>query len=88
MQKATENAAEVICCPIFKGLSHEIDFKNFDKSLQNFFDLFRGSNDFIVQKFYLLRLLSVCVGLIIFSFLFLSVPSITSAWSIIEQGGM
>jgi hypothetical protein len=27
------------------------------------FELFRGSNDFIVQKVYLLRLMPVCVGL-------------------------
>ena len=28
------------------------------------FEFFRGSNDFIVQKVYLLRLMPVCVGLI------------------------
>jgi hypothetical protein len=41
-----------------KGLSHEIDFKNFDKNLQNLtklrdaagFKLFKGSDDFIMQK--------------------------------------
>ncbi len=42
-----------------KGLSHEIDQKNVDLNLKNLaqlrdatgFEFFRGSNDFIVQKF-------------------------------------
>jgi hypothetical protein len=42
------------------------------------FEFFRGSNDFTVQKVYLLRLMPVCVGLIIVSCLFLLVPLITS----------
>ncbi len=36
------------------------------------------SNDFIVQKVYLLRLMPVCVGLIMVSCFFLPVPLITS----------
>ncbi len=54
-----------------KGLSHEIDFKHFDKNLQNLalvsdaagFYFFRGSNDFLMQKVHLLRLMTVWVGL-------------------------
>ncbi len=42
------------------------------------FEFFRGSNDFIVKKVYLLRLKPVCVGLIMVSCLFLLVPLITS----------
>ncbi len=42
------------------------------------FEFFRGSNDFIVQKVNLLRLMPVCVGLIMVSCLFLLVPLITS----------
>ncbi len=42
------------------------------------FEFFRGSNDFIVQKVDLLRLMPVCVGLILVSSLFLLVPLITS----------
>jgi hypothetical protein len=42
------------------------------------FEFFRGSNDFIVQKVHLLRLMPVCVGLIMVSCLFLLVPLITS----------
>jgi hypothetical protein len=42
------------------------------------FEFFRGSNDFIVQKVYLLRLMPVCVGLIMVSCLFLLVPLIKS----------
>jgi hypothetical protein len=42
------------------------------------FEFFRGSNDFIVQKVNLLRLMTVCVGIIMVSCLFLSVPPITS----------
>ncbi len=68
-----------------KGLSHEIDFKNFDKNLHNLAYLrdaagffFRGFNDFIIQKVYLLRLMPVCVGLTMVSCLFLSVLLITS----------
>ncbi len=68
-----------------KGLSHEIDFKNFEKNLQHLaklrdvagFEFFRGSDDFILQKVYLLRLMPVC-GLIMASCLFLSDPPITS----------
>jgi hypothetical protein len=41
------------------------------------FEFFRGSNDFIVQKVHLLRLMPVCVGLIMVSCLFLLVPLIT-----------
>jgi hypothetical protein len=37
-----------------------------------------GSDNFIMQKVYLLRLLPVCIGLINVSCLFLSVPPITS----------
>ncbi len=47
---------------LLKGLSHEIDFKTFDKKLHNsrlVFEFFRSSNDFIVQKVYLLRLMPV-----------------------------
>jgi hypothetical protein len=51
------------------------------------FEFFRGSNDFIVQKVYLLRLMPVCVGLIMVSCFFVLVPLITNyKWSIIEQG--
>jgi hypothetical protein len=42
------------------------------------FEFFRGHNDFIVQKVYLLRLMPVCVGLIMVSCLFLLVPLNTS----------
>jgi hypothetical protein len=42
------------------------------------FELFRDSDDFIMQKIYLLRLMSVCFGLAMVSCLFLSVPLITS----------
>ncbi len=44
---------------ILKGLSHEIDFKNFDKQFTElgltkgrgwFLNFFMGSNDFIIQK--------------------------------------
>jgi hypothetical protein len=42
------------------------------------FEFFRGYNDFIVQKVYLLRVMPVCVGLIMDSCLFLLVPLITS----------
>jgi hypothetical protein len=49
------------------------------------FEFFRGSNDFIVQKVYFLRLMPVCFGLIMVSCLFLSVPP-NYKWSIIEQG--
>jgi hypothetical protein len=38
------------------------------------FEFFRGSNDFIVQKVHLLRLMPVCVGLIMVSCLVLLVP--------------
>ncbi len=69
-----------------KGLSHEIDFKNVDKNLQNLayprdaagFLIFCGSYDFIIQKVHLLRLMPVCVGLILVSCLFLSAHPITS----------
>ena len=49
-------------------------FKNFDKNLQNlgltkgrglFLKFLGGSDDFIMQKVYLLRLMPVCVGLIV-----------------------
>jgi hypothetical protein len=70
----------------FLRLAHEIDFKKFDKNLQNLpekgtrlvFEFFRGFNDFKVQKVYLLRLMPVYDGLIMVSCLFLSVPPITS----------
>ncbi len=42
------------------------------------FEFFRGSNDFIMQKVYLLQLMPVCVGLIMVSCLILQVPLITS----------
>ncbi len=42
------------------------------------FEFFRGSNDFIVGKVYLLQLMPVCVGLIMVSCLFLLVPLIIS----------
>jgi hypothetical protein len=42
------------------------------------FEFFCGSNDFIVQKVYLLRLMPVCVGILMVSCLFLLVPLITS----------
>ncbi len=42
------------------------------------FEFFRGSNKFIVQKVHLLRLMPVCVGFIMVSYLFLLVPLITS----------
>jgi hypothetical protein len=51
------------------------------------FEFFRGSNDFIVQKVYLLRLMPVSVDLIMVSCLFLLVP-LYNKWSIIEQGSM
>jgi hypothetical protein len=41
-------------------------------------EFFRGSNDFIVQKVYLLRLMPACVCLIMVSCLFLLGPLITS----------
>ncbi len=55
-----------------KGLSHEINKKNFDKFTEPclskgrgcFFKFFKGSNDCIKQKVYLLRLMPVWVGLI------------------------
>ncbi len=47
-----------------------------------FLNFFRGSNDFIIQKVHLLRLMPVCVGLILFSCLFLSAPPITSGVSL------
>jgi hypothetical protein len=40
------------------------------------FEFFRGFNDFIVQKVHLLRLVTVCVGLIMVSCLFLPVSLI------------
>jgi hypothetical protein len=52
--------------PALKGLSHEIDFKNVDKKFTElgltkgfgwFLNFFRGSNDFKMQKVYLLRLI-------------------------------
>ncbi len=79
-----------------QGLSHEIDFKNFDKKFTElvltkgggwFLNFFRGSNDFIMQKVYFLRLMPVCVGLIMVSCLFLSVLP-NNKWSKIEQGWM
>ncbi len=42
------------------------------------FEFFRCSDDFILQKFHLLGLMPVCVGLIMASCLFLSGPPITS----------
>ncbi len=64
-----------------KGLSHEIDFKNFDKiyrawpnkGTQLVFEFFMGFNDFKIQKVYLLRLMPFCVGLTMVNCLFLSV---------------
>ncbi len=55
-----------------KGLPHEIDFKNFDKKyrsrptvkLRLVFKFFRGFDDFITQKVYLLLLMPVWVGLL------------------------
>jgi hypothetical protein len=47
------------------------------------FEFFRGSNDFKMKKVYLLRLMPVCIVLIIFSCLFLSVK-----WSTTAQGKM
>jgi hypothetical protein len=70
-----------------KGLSHEIDFKNFDQKFTElgltkgrgwFLNFLGGSNEFKTQKVYLLRLMLFCVGLIMVSCLFLSVPLITS----------
>ena len=70
-----------------KGLSHEIDFKNFDKNLQNLtpnygtrlvFEFFMGFNDFKTQKVYLLRLMPFSVDLAMVNCLILSVPLITS----------
>jgi hypothetical protein len=70
-----------------KGLSHEIDFKNFDQKFTElglnkgrgwFLNFLGGSNDFKMQKVYLLRLMPFCVGLTMVSCLFLSVPLITS----------
>ena len=37
------------------------------------FEFFRGSNDFLLQKVHLLRLMPVCVGLILVSCLFTDV---------------
>ncbi len=58
---------------LFKGLSHEIDLKNFDKFTERslikergwFLNTFRGSDDFIMQKVkvYLLLLMPVYVML-------------------------
>ncbi len=78
-----------------KGLSHEIDFKNFDKKFAELgltkgrasFEFFGGSNYFKTQKVYLLRLMLVCVGITIVSFLFFFSPP-NYKWSIIEQGWM
>ncbi len=72
---------------VLKGLSHEIDFKNFDKNLtelgltkgHGWFLKFLGTPDyFIMQKVYLLRLMPDCFGLIMVIYLYLSVPPITS----------
>jgi hypothetical protein len=41
-------------------------------------EFFRGFDDFIIEKVYLLRLMPVCVGLIMVSCLFLSFPPMTS----------
>ncbi len=38
------------------------------------FELFKGANDFIMKKVYLLWLMPVCIGLAMVSCLFLSVP--------------
>ncbi len=68
----------IVCRPIWKGLkglSHDIDLKNFDKNLQNLallwdaavFLIFRGSDDFILQNVHVLRLMPVSVGLIMAS---------------------
>jgi hypothetical protein len=46
------------------------------------FEFFRGSNNFIVQKVYFLWLMTICVGLIMVSCLFLLVPQITSGVSL------
>ncbi len=62
---------------IYQRLSHEIDFRKFDKN-SLVFEFFRGSSDFIMQKVYLLRLMPVCVGFIMVTWSFLSVPPITS----------
>ena len=43
-----------------------------------FLNFLEGSNDFKMLKVYFLRLMPVCVGLIMVSCLFLSVPPITS----------
>jgi hypothetical protein len=40
------------------------------------FEFFRGFNDFIIQKVYLLRFMPVCVGLTMVSCLFLSVSKL------------
>jgi hypothetical protein len=61
-----------------KGLSHEIDFKNFNKGTQLVFKFFRDSNDFKMQKVDFLWLMPFCIGLSMFSCLFLSFPLITS----------
>ncbi len=42
------------------------------------FEFFRGSNDFIMQKVYLLWLMPVCVGLIMVSCIVLLFPLITT----------
>jgi hypothetical protein len=52
-----------------KGLSHEIDVKHFVKNLQKLrnaagYFFLRGSDEFIMQKVYLLWLMPVCIGII------------------------
>ncbi len=58
---------------VLKGLANEIDLTKFGKIYRTrpnswdadvFFKFYRGSDDFIMQKVSLLRLLPVCVGLI------------------------
>jgi hypothetical protein len=73
MRLVSESGPISVCLSVLKGLSHEIDFKNFDRHLQKiglskgrgFFKFFRGSlDDFIRQKVNLLRLMPVWVCLI------------------------
>ncbi len=62
----------------FQKFSQKFTEPGLTKGRTWFLNFFRGSNDFIIQNVYLLRLMPVCVGLILVSCLFLSVPLITS----------
>ncbi len=68
--RASPLQAKKVKLACLKGLAHEIDIKNFDKSFQNslrkgrgcFLNLLDAPNDFIMRKIYLLRLMPVSLA--------------------------